>query len=73
MPYFDQQPFKIRCEWGADAVENPARCDVIVIVDVLSFTTSVEVAVSRSANVLPYPAGIDTAQHYAYEHNTVLA
>jgi 2-phosphosulfolactate phosphatase len=49
-----QHPYDVRCEWGRHGVELLAReCAVVVIVDVLSFCTSVDIAVSRGARVLP--------------------
>ncbi|HZW05210.1 MAG TPA: 2-phosphosulfolactate phosphatase [Anaerolineaceae bacterium] len=64
----------IQLEWGAEGVRRLAReCAVLVIVDVLSFTTAVEVAVSRGAVVYPYPARDDSAQAFAQEHGAVLA
>lgn len=54
MPYFDQVEFDVRCEWGLAGVRHLAPADVMVIVDVLSFTTSVNIAVARGAVVYPY-------------------
>jgi 2-phosphosulfolactate phosphatase len=49
-----QYAYDVRCEWGRHGVELLAReCAVVVIVDVLSFCTSVDVAVGRGARVLP--------------------
>jgi 2-phosphosulfolactate phosphatase len=44
MTYFDQEQFDVRCEWGVPGVRHVASSDVIVVVDVLSFATSVDVA-----------------------------
>lgn len=52
---FDQSGFEIRCEWGEQGVLRVAStCDVVIIVDVLSFSTCLEIANSRGAIVFPY-------------------
>jgi 2-phosphosulfolactate phosphatase len=73
MAHFDQEPFDVRCEWGLAGVERIAPSGVIVIVDVLSFTTSVDVALSRGATILPYRWNDDSAVAYAREHSAELA
>ncbi|WP_339731764.1 2-phosphosulfolactate phosphatase [uncultured Gimesia sp.] len=73
MPYFDQAQYDVRCEWGLPGVENIAAADVIVIVDVLSFSTSVEVAVSRGVMVFPYRWKDDSAEEYAQQRSAELA
>ena len=46
---------RVSCEWGADGIAHLIDdTDVFVIIDVLSFTTSVDIAVSRGAVVYPY-------------------
>ena len=54
MPAFSQDSWACRCEWGPAAVTALAPADVTVVVDVFSFTTCVDVAVSRGATILPY-------------------
>ena len=73
MTYSDQEPFDVRCEWGMAGVRQLASSDVIVIVDVLSFTTSVEVALSRGATVFPYRWKDDSALDYARQRSAELA
>jgi 2-phosphosulfolactate phosphatase len=48
---------RIECEWGADGARDLARrCAVIVVVDVLSFSTAVDVATARGAAIYPWGA-----------------
>ena len=71
---FDQSGFAIRCEWGARGLaELVPTSDVIVIVDVLSFTTAVDVATARGASVFPYPLKDDSAARYADSMHAELA
>ena len=73
MPYFDQSAFDVGCEWGPEAVDALLPADVLIVIDVLSFTTSVDVAVSRGATVLPFRWRDERATDYAVEQNAVLA
>ncbi|NMG09855.1 2-phosphosulfolactate phosphatase [Brasilonema sp. UFV-L1] len=63
---FDQAEFDLRCEWGVKGVSQLAPIsDVIVIVDVLSFSTSVEIATNNGAIIYPYQWRDDSALDYA--------
>jgi 2-phosphosulfolactate phosphatase len=71
---FDQSEFEIRCEWGPRGLrEVAARAEVVVIVDVLTFTTAVEVATARGAAVFPFPWMRPAAAHYAASIGAVAA
>jgi 2-phosphosulfolactate phosphatase len=51
-----QAGFDPRLEWGAEGAAVLARvCPVLVVVDVLRFTSAVEVGVARGAVVVPRP------------------
>ncbi len=73
MSFFDQSSFTIRCEWGDHALTQLAPSEVVVIVDVLSFTTCVEIAVSRGAAVLPDRWHDASAADFAKTQQTELA
>src|SRR6185503_18892369 len=72
--WFDQDAYALRCEWGAAGVAALApHVDVIVLVDVLSFSTCVDIAVNRGAHVYPYPWKDASATDFAASLNAVLA
>lgn len=72
--FFAQQEFDIRCEWGEHGVSVLAPIsDVVIIVDVLSFSTSVDIAVSRGAMVFPYARKDDQAAEFAASIQAELA
>ncbi|MCB5176607.1 2-phosphosulfolactate phosphatase [Microvirga lenta] len=63
------------CEWGLSGIEALlGRVAAVVIVDVLSFSTAVDVAVSKGATVYPFPYGErEAAQREAERLGAVLA
>ncbi|MGO4858537.1 2-phosphosulfolactate phosphatase [Arthrobacter sp. 2MCAF14] len=69
-----QLPFTVRFEWGLDGAHAVASgADLAVVVDVLSFTTCVSVAVDRGAMVFPYPWKDTGAEDFAAHHDAQLA
>jgi 2-phosphosulfolactate phosphatase len=73
-PSHDQHDFGTRLEWGQTGVQILAgSADLVVIVDVLSFTTSVSVAVERGATVIPFRFRDATADSYARSVGATLA
>ena len=70
---FDQQNAVCRCEWGGNGVDTLARADVVIVIDVLSFSTCVDIAAGRGAVILPYPWKDASARDFATEHRAELS
>ncbi len=71
---FSQRGFDIRCEWGgAGLAALLADSDAIAIVDVLSFSTCVDIAVNNGALVYPYRWQDESAATYAQSLGAILA
>ena len=74
MSFYDQSGFDLRCEWGPQGVEALApTSDAVIVVDVLSFSTCVEIAVSRGASVFPFRFKDEQAAEFAREKGAILA
>lgn len=69
---FGQGDFGVRLEWGR-AGARATRPDIAVVVDVLSFTTSVTVAVGRGMQVFPFRWQGAEAHRFADDHDAELA
>ncbi|MFI0975760.1 2-phosphosulfolactate phosphatase [Streptomyces sp. NPDC021093] len=64
----------VRFEWGPAGAERlAAGVACLVVVDVLSFTTSVNIAVEAGTRVFPYRWRDESAFAYAAEHDAELA
>ena len=73
-PWFEQRPFSLKLGWGPNGLRRLAPgTTTVVIVDVLSFSTSVDVALGRGAVVLPYRWHDGTEHAYAAEQRAVVA
>lgn len=72
--WYLQRGYGVRFEWGPTGAERLAP-DVacLVVIDVLSFTTSVTVAVESGTRVFPYAWRDDTALAFARDHAAELA
>jgi 2-phosphosulfolactate phosphatase len=69
-----QSGASVRLEWGVAAIEHLAGdVDCVVVVDVMSFSTCVDVAVARGANVYPYAWRDASALAYARERGAEVA
>ena len=73
-PAHTQAAYAVRLDHGpTGAVAVSGGADVAVVVDVLSFTTTLTVAVDRGTTVLPFAWRDERAAAYAAEHDAVLA
>jgi 2-phosphosulfolactate phosphatase len=73
MTAFDQGGAACRCEWGKRGLDALAPADVAIVVDVLSFSTAVDVAAGRGVIVLPFAWRSPAAEAFAREHAAELA
>lgn len=71
---FKQLDYTARFEWGYEGVEQLApQSDIVVMIDVLSFCTCVDVVCGRGGIVYPYRMLDETAALYAREKGALLA
>jgi 2-phosphosulfolactate phosphatase len=62
---FDQSPYQCRVEWGLRGAREAAeRGDILIVVDVLSFSSAVVTAHHYGAIIYPHPTH-EQAQEYA--------
>ncbi len=74
MPSPDRPPLDLRLVWGPLGARSlEPDVDIAVVVDVLSFTTTVTVAADRGTAVVPHPTGDEGAARLAAEQGAVLA
>ncbi|RPI18612.1 MAG: hypothetical protein EHM58_04705 [Ignavibacteriae bacterium] len=66
--------FHINLEWGLNGIKHYIdSSDVFIIVDTLSFSTCVDIAVNNGAGIIPYKFKDETAFDYAKSMNAVCA
>ena len=72
--WFSQDGHDLRLDWGPNGLRTLAPAsDVVVVVDVLRFTTAVDVALGRGAVVHPYRWHDGSEHAYAAENDAVVA
>ena len=72
--HWDQAEYDLRCEWGLAGVQTLAPIsDVLIVVDVLVFSTAVDIAIARGASVLPYRWRDSSAAAFAQSKGALLA
>jgi 2-phosphosulfolactate phosphatase len=71
---FDQADYDLRCEWGLQGLLHLSPIsDAVVVVDILSFSTAVDIVVANGAFVLPYRWKDDSSAQFAKEKDAQLA
>ncbi|PYQ52421.1 MAG: hypothetical protein DMF78_11285 [Acidobacteria bacterium] len=71
---FAQRPYDIRFEWGESGLRAlAAEAKVVVVVDVLSFSTCVAIACARGATILPHPWKGERVAEYAHQRGALVA
>ena len=74
MDAWRQRGYGVRSDWGlAGAIATAEGADVAVVVDVLSFTTTLSVALDAGASVIPSRWRDSRSAELAREHDAVLA
>lgn len=74
MSVFEQRGFEIRFGWGPNGLRRLAPLvDAVVIIDVLSFSTSVDIALGRGVVVFPYRWHNGTEHEFAASVNAEVA
>lgn len=65
--FFDQSPYEIKVDWGIRGAKEAAiREEILIIVDVLSFSSTVIAAMENEALIHPFPPPInEKAKKYA--------
>lgn len=72
LPGHDQSSYRVRMEWGPTGAEA-VGADYAVVVDVLSFTTTLSVALERGIEVFPFRWKDARAAEHAVRHGATLA
>src|SRR5579871_4987578 len=72
--HWEQSEYDLRCEWGLPGMQAlQDGSEVLIVVDVLVFSTAVDIAISRGAFVLPYCWRDSSAAEYARSRGAILA
>jgi 2-phosphosulfolactate phosphatase len=61
----EQAEARCRCDWGANGLAALPPADLVIVVDVLSFSTCVDIAVGRGVAIIPYDWNDSSAAVFA--------
>jgi 2-phosphosulfolactate phosphatase len=66
LEYLKQSAYQVRFDWGSDGLQAVSGEDgIVIVVDVLSFSTCVSIAIDRNAEVFPYRFKDGSAERFA--------
>jgi 2-phosphosulfolactate phosphatase len=72
--YNSQLKYKIKFDWGLNGLYNlTENSDVIVIVDILSFSTCVDIALENGGIIFPFDEINGNINDYASAHSALIA
>ena len=69
MTHTDQTSYDVQFDWGAAGLSALGDCQRFIIVEVLSFSTCVSIAVERGASVLPFIFDHEAAASFASQRS----
>lgn len=72
MSWFDQGPYQVRLEWGMSGATQLQGTTYAVVVDTLSFSTTVTKALDSQLVVLPFPHHAEGGEEFAAAHQARL-
>ena len=71
---YNQDEYDVRVEWGQKGIEELSSIsDVVIVIDVLSFSTCVDIVTGNLASVIPYKWKDESAVEFAENKNAILA
>jgi 2-phosphosulfolactate phosphatase len=71
---YDQHGYQIRFDWGPEGLRAIGKdAEVILVIDVLSFSTAVDIGVGRGAEIYPAAVRDERAHSLARRHDAKLA
>lgn len=73
MSFASQTEYRVRFDWGLNGAGALADSEALVIVDVLSFSTCVDILVSQNGCVFPFRYKDERAEEFARDHVAMLA
>ncbi|MEK7432790.1 MAG: 2-phosphosulfolactate phosphatase [Cyanobacteriota bacterium] len=72
--YYSQKEYNIKCEWGFNGLNSLlSYSDIIIIIDILSFSTCIDIVMSKNSTAYPYKYNDESSISFAKFINAELA